>query len=200
MNSQRSYSPLIVKDPGEIIGGKINAPGSWHDSRVARPIYEKLLNHTPDGWYLVADTAFPRGTDAIKGRIRAPMKSGTRLSSDPQVHGHQVAFDRQLLSYRQTAEWGMRAIQGAFGRLRVPLPVGDSNRRSTILELVVRLHNLRSRKVGINQIRTVYMPIWREGHEQEQIWNDFENILFGEQRKADRVTQYHNVVTHDSRN
>lgn len=28
-----------------------------------------------------------------------------------------TAFNRELLSYRQTAEWGMRAIQGSFGRL-----------------------------------------------------------------------------------
>jgi hypothetical protein len=69
------------------------------------------------------------------------MKSGTRLSSNPQERERQVAFDQQLLSYRQTAEWGMRAIQGAFGRLRVPLPV-EEDRRSNILELVVRLHNL----------------------------------------------------------
>jgi hypothetical protein len=29
LNSQRSYSPLIVKDSGEIIGGFINAPVAW---------------------------------------------------------------------------------------------------------------------------------------------------------------------------
>jgi len=28
---------------------------------------------------------------------------------------------RAILSYRQTAEWGMREIQGSFERLRLPL-------------------------------------------------------------------------------
>jgi len=46
---------------------------------MARPIYEKLLRKTPEGYYLVTDTAFPQGSDQIKGRIRAPMKDGTVL-------------------------------------------------------------------------------------------------------------------------
>jgi hypothetical protein len=36
----------------------------------------------------------------------------------------RVAFDRELLSYRQTAEWGMPGLQGSFGRLRIPLEIG----------------------------------------------------------------------------
>ncbi|KAF4613306.1 hypothetical protein D9613_011207 [Agrocybe pediades] len=35
------------------------ASGSWHDARVAHPIYEKLRTATPEGYYLVTDTAFP---------------------------------------------------------------------------------------------------------------------------------------------
>src|SRR5215472_15485174 len=58
-------SPII----GVIIGAHVNAPGSWHDSRVAQPIYRQLREQTPEGYYLVADTAFPRGTADIQGRI-----------------------------------------------------------------------------------------------------------------------------------
>lgn len=112
-----------LKSSGEIIACKLNAPGSWHDSRVAKQIYEKLRTQTPDGFYLVANTAFPRGTDQIAGRIRAPVKDGTRLPADNQERQQLMAFDRQLLSYRQTAEWGNRGLQGSFGQLRVPLPV-----------------------------------------------------------------------------
>jgi len=61
---------------GVIIDVNTNAPGSWHDSRVAQPMYEKLLTKTPDGFYLVADTAFPRGSLDIAGRIEAPIKHG----------------------------------------------------------------------------------------------------------------------------
>ena len=62
----------------------INAPGSWHDARIARPIYVKLLHHTPDTYYLVADTAFPRGTDSIQGKIKAAPKQNERVCGSAQ--------------------------------------------------------------------------------------------------------------------
>ena len=171
----------------------MNAPGSWHDSRVARPIYEKLRLRTPEGYYLVTDTAFPRGSNQIAGRIKAPMKSGTRLPVDHAERENVMQHDRQLLSFRQTAEWGMRTMQGSFGRLRVPLPINNGDLRSDILECVSRLFNLRARTIGHNQIRTVYMPIWKGG-EQEELWETFKNMLFSEQRRNNRVSRFHLVV------
>jgi len=176
---------------GVIIACRLNAPGSWHDARVARPIYEKLRTSTPEGYYLVTDTAFPRGTDQIAGRIHAPMKSGTRLPADPQRRAEVMAQDRQLLSFRQSAEWGMRGLQGSFGRLRVPLEINHTDRRGDVLETTSRLFQVRARRVGINQIRNVYMPTWIDGEDQRAIWNDFENILFKDQRCNDRVARYH---------
>lgn len=175
---------------GVIIGAKINAPGSWHDSRVARGLYEKLRSETPEGYYLVCDTAFPCGTDQIQGKIKAPKKDGTWWPADPELCKTAMATDRQLLSYRQTAEWGNRGLQGCFGRLRIPLEVNHSNQRSDLLETCGRLYNLRTRKVGINQIRTVYMPIWRADG-QDEIWDAFERMLFSDQRKNDRVLRFH---------
>ena len=177
---------------GTIIAAQLNAPGSWHDSRVARPIYNKLWDSTPDGFYLVADTAFPRGAAQISGKIRAPIKTGDRISGTRSEIEEKLAFDRQLLSYRQTAEWGMRALQGSFGRLRIPLDIGDQEGRGDMLETCVRLHNLRARCVGHNQIRTVYMPLWQQTQEDEEIWTNFENMVFGEQRRRDRVARFHN--------
>jgi hypothetical protein len=46
-----------------------------------------------------------------------------------------MAFNHELLSYRQTAEWGMRAIQGSFGRLRLPLDCDDDDSRGDLLEI-----------------------------------------------------------------
>lgn len=157
---------------------------------MARPIYEKLLRKTPEGYYLVTDTAFPRGSDQIKGRIRAPMKDGARLPADSVERKKLLDFDRQLLSYRQTAEWGNRALQGTFGRLRVPLEINYKNRRGDLLETIVRLYQVRTRRVGINQIRSVYMPIWME-NEQDKIWGHFESLLFRDQRRNDRVARFH---------
>ena len=182
---------------GTIIAARLNAPGSWHDSRIALPIYEKLQTRTPDGFYLVADTAFPRGTAQIEGKIRAPIKTGARLRGTEAEIEEQIAFDRQLLSYRQTAEWGMRCLQGSFGRLRIPLDIGDDAGRAHLLEICMRLHNLRAERVGHNQIRTVYSEIWRQTKEDNEVWNNFEEMLFGDQRRNDRVTRFHNFAMYD---
>ena len=66
---------------GTVIACQLNAPGSWHDLRVAQTIYQKLCSHMPDGVFLVADTAFPQGSTALwnGGFIHVPMKAGERL-------------------------------------------------------------------------------------------------------------------------
>lgn len=125
------------------------------------------------------------------------MKSGTRLPADERQRARVQAFDRQLLSFRQTAEWGMRAIQGSFGRLRVPLDINHASRRGDLLEVIMRLYQIRARRVGINQIRSVYMPRWTEGEEQRAIWDHFETILFKEQKKNDRVVRFHMEAVYD---
>ena len=94
----------VLFQTGAIIAANLNAPGSWHDSRVAQPIYEKLRTQTPDEFYLVADTAFPRGAAHIDGRIRAPLKSDQRLRGTETQIAERMAFNRQLLSFRKTAE------------------------------------------------------------------------------------------------
>ena len=142
---------------GVIIGCNLNVTGSWHDSRVAWPLYEKLRAQTPEGYYVVTDTAFPKGTKAIEGWIKSPMKSETRLPLDKAEREYIMQFNRQLLSFRQTAEWGNRGLQGSFGRLRLPLPIGDNSFRANILETIVRLYNFCTRQVGLNQITNVYM-------------------------------------------
>lgn len=176
---------------GVIIAANFNAPGSWHDSRVAQPIYEKLRNETPDGFYLVADSAFPRGTIDIEGRIVAPIKTGQRLRGTAVEIEERFLYDRELLSYRQTAEWGMRSIQGSFGRLRLPLQINNKEGRADLLEICFRLHNLRTRRVGYNEIQKVYMPEWRKTLDDEEIWTSFESMVFGDQRRKDRVSRFH---------
>src|SRR5882672_7795293 len=98
----------------------LNAPGSWHDSHIACPVYEQLVNRTPDGSYLVANTAFPRGTAHVDKKLKAPLKQGDILPWSLLHCTERLALDHQLLYYRQTAEWGMWAFQGGFGHLRVP--------------------------------------------------------------------------------
>lgn len=102
-----------------------------------------------------------------------------------------MALNREILSYRQTAEWGMRSLQGLFGRLRVPLEVNNIDRRGDLLKICIRLHNLRTRRVGHNQVQMVYMREWCTNEDQIRLWHSFEDILFSDQRKLDRVSRFH---------
>ena len=189
------FSDLVAL--GDIISCHLNCPGSWHDARVALPIYEQLRDKTPDGFYLVADTAFPKGTNEISGRIMSPLKSRNRITGTEDEIEEALAYNRELLSYRQTAEWGNRSLQGSFGRLRIPLEIGHSERRGNLLDICVRLHNLRCRTVGINQIREVYKPCWTPTAHDERVWDNFRDVVFSEQKDCDRVSQFHIHAIYD---
>ncbi len=121
----------------------------------------------------------------------APIKSGQTFQGTQQKIEAQFAYDLELLLYRQTAEWGMRSIQDSFGRLQMPLPINDDHYCADFLECIFRLHQLRIRQVGHNQIRDVYMPQWRRTAEDDAVWINFEYMLFSEQCKNNRVSRYH---------
>jgi hypothetical protein len=54
----------------------------------------------------------------------------------------------------------MRAIQGAFPRMKDTIRVEENGERSVILNLLPFLYNYRLAKVGLNQLRNVYVPSW----------------------------------------
>ncbi|KAI0059272.1 hypothetical protein BV25DRAFT_1918728 [Artomyces pyxidatus] len=87
-------SVLVFSGTGLIVSGCFNCPGDWHDSHVAQPVYKKLLQDTPHGYYLVADTVFLCGTDQIKGKIRVLMKAGQKLPGAAQALEEHLWFNR----------------------------------------------------------------------------------------------------------
>ena len=107
---------LTFAPDGSIIHAILNAPGSWHDSNIADRLYSKLLNNTPDGYRIISDTAFPRCTSRLNYRILVPMKKGDRLPQCPREYARLKILNKQLVSAQQAAEWGMRSLQGLFGR------------------------------------------------------------------------------------
>jgi hypothetical protein len=58
---------------------------------------------------------------------------------------------------RQSAEWGMRAIQSSFPRLKDRFIYEELGERKIILKMMILLYNVRARLVGIIQIKK-YMP------------------------------------------
>ena len=61
------------------------------------------------------------------------------------------------------------------------------------MELCCWLKNFRAELVGINQIQNVYMPVWKTS-EDESLWTDLGDMIFGDIRHYDRVSQFHLVA------
>jgi hypothetical protein len=178
---------------GTIIHATVNAPGSWHDSAISTNLYTELIDNTPEGYYLIADTAFTTTRADLAPKLRTPPKKDfVRYSCDPRAAMLEIKFYEQLVSARQAAEWGMQCLQGSFGRLKMPMPADDAQFRQLLIMLCARLHNARARIVGINQIRTVYEGIWTEAG--PGVYKDFKNLMFSDIRKNDRIRRFYNFV------
>ncbi|KAG9121025.1 hypothetical protein FRC07_003195 [Ceratobasidium sp. 392] len=188
--ASHSISNCIVFAPdGTIIHSRINAPGSWHDARTARPVYNKLRDDTPAGYFLIADSAFPTVNQGGHEKIHVPLTVRSSLAGMTREQKlYALEYLSIITSARQAVEWGMRAIQSSFSRLRIPLDGNDHAWRSLIMETVLRLHNIRTRRVGINQIRTVYVPVWTNG--DESFFDDLHNVIFPKSNRTRQGTAY----------
>jgi hypothetical protein len=91
-------------------------------------------------------------------------ETGERLPSDPTEFARLKVLNKQVVSARQAAEWGMRALQGSFGLLKLPLPASNHKAQAKITHLAVCLHQLWCQSVGINQTATVYQDVEKEFH------------------------------------
>jgi len=145
---------LVFAFDGTIRICGLNAPGSMHDSTVAEysGVYDKLREvYRRTGGKVVVDSAF-------------------KLKNNPYIirTARRVHFDwesiltaQEAVKLRQSAEWGMRAFQSSFPRLRDKIKFEDRGERLENLRLFVYLYNFRTNVVGCNQIRSTFTP-WLE--------------------------------------
>jgi hypothetical protein len=82
------------------------------------------------------------------------LKSSQSLPDDPDA----FTVNEEATSMKQSAEWGMRALQGSFPRIKDRFAYEERGERRLVLKMIVLLYNYRANKVGINQIRNTYMP------------------------------------------
>jgi hypothetical protein len=175
-------------DPGALKRVTPLAPGSWHDSNIADCVYDKLLHETPPGFWINSDTAFPRCTNHLDYQIAAPAKKGDWLPQSPTEFAWLKVFNDQLVSAWQAAEWGMRSMQGSFSRLKLPMPADNHAFQAEVLELAVRIHQIRCRLVGINQTQTVYQSV----KDKFQILScSFHQMLFPDIQKSCHISRYY---------
>jgi len=128
-----------------------NVPGCVHDSNIATigGIYDKLAKvHEQNGTLCVADSAFSRANYPFI------IKSGNQPTGMSSTNAQLI---KEATSMRQSAEWGMRAFQSSFPRVKDRFPFDQRGERKVLMKMLILLYNLRARKVGINQIKNVYM-------------------------------------------
>lgn len=150
---------LAFGPDGKIFFAAINYPGSWHDSTVsaglARWAIEKM-----DGFKLCVDQGFPR-SGALKGKFVGPLTQSQRNRLPAAERDEKILESARYVSLRQASEWGMRALQGSFTRLKSRLP-SDKLKRGRIITAAILLHNLRTELCGLNQIKTVFDPEYEQ--------------------------------------
>ena len=140
---------------GRIIMTIVNVPGSIHDSTLAEwgHIYTDLaVIYDRTGGVCCVDSAFCSKSNPFI------LKS----SNNYQVNEDALGLLRreQATSLRQAAEWGMRAIQSAFPRLKDTIKFEEHGERKVFLSLLPLLYNYRLATVGLNQLRNVYCRHW----------------------------------------
>ena len=104
---------FVYSIEGRIIEACINVPGAIHYSSIAHMfgVYDKLEEkHLETGGKCVVDSAFAAANRPYL--IRSAQDLTRAEDADERVRMQETT------SLRQTPEWGMRAIQGAFPRLK----------------------------------------------------------------------------------
>ena len=165
---------------GKIIFACINFPGSWHDSQVSLSLISKVVENIGD-FKICVDQGFPRSGDLLN-KFVGPISRRYRRNLPEETRREVLTRHNVYVSLWQSSEWGMRALQGTFTRMKSRL-CSNKKKRKLILTVIILLHNFRTEVVGLNQIATVF----------NVEYDSFVNI-----RNYDRIAQYYeNVVDSD---
>jgi len=123
----------------------------------------------------------------MQGKIFTPEKPRMIYRCLQHQLPELLCFLREyVVKVRTSVEWAIRALKAGAGRLSVPLPSWSFEKRQMIIELVcsygssitlplfsrhrkptcpntmqaLMIHNLRIRRHGANQLRTLYGEAW----------------------------------------
>jgi hypothetical protein len=143
----------------KIATAAINYPGSWHDATVCQDLVNWAITFLRT-YCLCVDQGFPRSGD-LKGKFVGPLSRKSRLKLSPILANSLLRRHALYTSLRQASEWGMRALQGTFSRLKSRL-TSDKTKRSMLIHSIVYLHNFRTEMMGLNQIAAVFNPEYQQ--------------------------------------
>jgi len=144
---------FLFSPDGTILYAAFNYPGTMHDSAVANNLMTVVKRHIGE-FKIVVDQGFRRSGDMFNIFV-GPISRRRRDRLPPAIRAAVIEQSNRYVSMRQPAEWGMRALQATYTRLKSPL-TEDHNRRQLLVHSILLMHNFRTNRMGINQIRTVF--------------------------------------------
>jgi hypothetical protein len=147
---------FVFAPDGTIIMCMLNCPGSMHDSELALmgnpSIYQKIDSlYERYGTKCVMDSAF--STRDRQSIIKSVQRDAVYITAE---NVEQALILEDAKSVRQSAEWGMRALQGSMPRLKARWTYEERDERLVGLTLLVLLYNYKANNMDLNQIRMVY--------------------------------------------
>lgn len=165
---------------GKIIHASINFPGHCHDSEVCRKLIEKVIRSIGHYAFCV-DQGFPRSGELFD-KFVGPYSKRSRQALAPIVRKQLLERSKIYISLRQASEWGMRALQGTFTRLKSRLTADHAKRQKLLLGIIL-IHNFRTDLMGLNQITTVFNPEYEqyinvENYDRIARYFDFNDVNF----------------------
>ena len=159
-------SSVIVFCPdGTIPICAYNLPGCIHDSLIAEVggVYGKLKSvFERSSGKCTVDSAFNcsrYGQFLIKSAQIDPLTNDV----------NDIVVNCEATSHRQSAEWGMRALQALFPRLKDRFVYEENGEKKLMMKMIYLLYNFCTRCVGINQILNTYMPHLKRDANKEYI-------------------------------
>ena len=126
---------FVFAPDGTIIAMAINAPGCMHDSSITQmgDIYDKL-----EHLFLHYD-AKTVGDSAYMAKDKEWLIQSSQTVPDGDLRAIRLHYE--ATSFRQMSEWGMRAFQSSFPRIKDRLVYEEVGERLVVLKLLALLLN-----------------------------------------------------------
>ena len=140
---------------GCCVAYSICAPGTTHDARLAAPLIaqQQSTRTNPAKHALLVDTGYTGVGTATPPAIFRPLKSELIPADSAALFR---AFSAYMTVRRQAVEWANGALKRLAPRILVAMRLEQREKYRLVFEIALHLNNFRTRRIGFNQLKTVF--------------------------------------------
>jgi len=144
----------------------ICAPGTTHDARLAAPLIAQQQSErtNPAKHGLLVDTGYTGMGTATPPAVFRPLKT-EHIPVDSAALFR--AFSGYMTVRRQAVEWANGALKRLAPRIIVPMRLDQLEKYRLVFEIALHLNNFRTRRIGFNQLKTVFFRHVDENFRQQ---------------------------------